>query len=94
MIRFDGDAVNIYRYVNNDPVNLIDPSGLQDRCPADDSGRDDALDNLLNSTPEPTPTPTYEQQVEDERQRQAEQEAEETRRRMDRKALEIGQDTN
>jgi len=27
-IRFDGDAVNIYRYVNNDPVNLIDPEGL------------------------------------------------------------------
>ncbi|PIQ56678.1 MAG: hypothetical protein COW01_03895 [Bdellovibrionales bacterium CG12_big_fil_rev_8_21_14_0_65_38_15] len=27
-MRFDGDAVNIYRYVNNDPVNLIDPEGL------------------------------------------------------------------
>lgn len=27
-IRFDGGDLNIYRYVNNDPVDLIDPEGL------------------------------------------------------------------
>tara|TARA_R110000868_G_scaffold300224_1_gene560655 strand:- start:3155 stop:3487 length:333 start_codon:yes stop_codon:yes gene_type:complete len=26
-IKFDGDGLNIYRYVNNDPVNRIDPNG-------------------------------------------------------------------
>ena len=31
-IGFDGGDVNLYRYVRNNPINLIDPSGLEADC--------------------------------------------------------------
>jgi hypothetical protein len=34
-IRFDGEQTNLYVYVNDDPVNGIDPSGLVPQCPKD-----------------------------------------------------------
>ena len=34
-IRFDGGDTNLYGYVLNDPVNLIDPAGFEGTCPCE-----------------------------------------------------------
>ena len=50
-IRFDGRDANIYRYVRNNPVNKVDPTGLQ--CPLEDIlEKDDYYDDPDADIPE------------------------------------------
>lgn len=41
-IEFEGGDTNLYGYVNNSPLNLIDPFGLSEKCP-------DCVDNCLTA---------------------------------------------
>ena len=60
-IRFDGDGSNLYGYVLNDPINFIDPNGLQHSLSSPDArarnaileGNIDKLKSLLETAGTP-----------------------------------------